>query len=91
MSQIHVSQGFTISPERVRVAVDVLAAKLRDRFGAETKWIGDTLQFSGNGVEGQIAIQDNAVAVDADLGFMYGLMKGPIESEIRRVLAEQLA
>ena len=90
MSQIHVTQTYSIPREEVRQAVDVLAGKLRDRFGANTQWDGDSLQFSGSGIEGEIAVHDDAVSVDADLGFMFGMMKGPIESEIKRVLSEQL-
>lgn len=90
MSHIQITQPYRIPTAQVRDAVDVLAAKLRDRFGAQTQWDGNVLSFDGSGVSGNITVTDTDVTVEADLGFIYGLMKGPIEAEIRRVLAEKL-
>jgi putative polyhydroxyalkanoate system protein len=90
MSQISIEQTHSLQPEAVRAAVDTLAEKLRSRFGANTQWADESLQFEGGGVEGEIRLLPGRVHVVAELGMIYGLMKGPIESEIRRVLQEQL-
>ena len=41
------------------------------------------------GVDGRVHLEPGAVRVTAELGFLLGAMKGTIESEIRRVLAER--
>lgn len=71
-----------------RDIVDQVAATLRDRFGLDGNWQGDTLHFARTGVQGQIALQANAVDVCAELGMLLAPLKGMVESEIRRKLDE---
>ncbi|WP_330970720.1 polyhydroxyalkanoic acid system family protein, partial [Lysobacter sp. A3-1-A15] len=47
------------------------------------------LNFSRSGVDGRIALLPHQLHVSAQLGFLFGAMKGTIESEIRRVLDER--
>jgi putative polyhydroxyalkanoate system protein len=54
-------------------------------------WAGDTLKFNRSGVDGRIALLPKQLHVTADLGFLLSAMKGPIESEIRRVLDEKFS
>ena len=46
--------------------------------------------FQRSGLEGRIQLEPDELRVTAKLGFLLSAMKGPIESEIRRVLAERL-
>lgn len=90
MSQIEIEQPYTMPVTDVRVQVDALAGKLRDRFGAQTQWVDDVLEFSGSGITGKISIEPQRVVVAADLGFLFAMMRGPVEDEIKRVLSERL-
>jgi len=91
MSRIEIQHPHTKSPVETRQALEEVAGKLSTRFGVDHHWDGDTLAFNGAGVDGRIAMQPDALHVTAELGFLMSAMKGPIESEIRRVLSERFA
>ena len=90
MSHIDIRHPNPLGMDKARAALDQVAEKLGDQFGLDCEWIGDTLAFERSGVHGQIALLPGEVHVTAKLGFLLAAMKGPIESEIRRVLAEKL-
>ncbi|MGH8082361.1 MAG: polyhydroxyalkanoic acid system family protein [Lysobacter sp.] len=89
MSSIDIHHPHTLAPAKARKAVEEVAQKLAERFDVEYGWDKDTLNFSRSGVDGKIALQPNKLHVTAQLGFLLGALKGPIESEIRRVLEER--
>jgi len=89
MPHIDIRHSHSLPPSQARQAVEEVAAKLADRFGVECGWDGDTLNFSRSGVDGHIALEPQQLHVTAQLGFLLGAMKGPIEAEIRRVLEER--
>ena len=91
MSHIAIDHAHQLPPAKARAVVDEVAAKLEERFGVEHRWEGDELHFTRSGVDGHIALQPGNVHVTAKLGFLLGALKGPIESEIRRVLDERFA
>lgn len=90
MSDIDIHHPNPLGTDKARRALDQVADTLHERFGVECRWQGDTLAFERSGVHGQIALLPEAVHVTAKLGFLLSAMKGPIEAEIRRVLAEKL-
>jgi putative polyhydroxyalkanoate system protein len=90
MSSIDIQHAHDRSPEQARVAIEEAAHKLSERFGLQSQWNGDTLAFSGSGVDGAIALLPGQVRVTAELGFLLSAMKGMVEGEIRRLLAEKL-
>ncbi len=90
MSSIDIRHDHGKTPAQARQAIEEAARKLSDRFGMESRWEADTLHFSGSGVDGVIDLLPRQVHVTAKLGFLLSAMKGMVESEIRRVLAEKL-
>jgi putative polyhydroxyalkanoate system protein len=89
MSGIDIRHPHCLPMDEARQAIEQVAQKLSDRFEVACDWQGDTLRFSRAGVDGQIALQPDQLHVTATLGFLLSALKGPIESEIRRVLAER--
>ena len=89
MSSIDIRHDHSLTPAKARKAVEEVAEKLAERFGIEYDWAGDTLNFNRSGVDGKIALGAKQLRVTASLGFLLGALKGPIESEIRRVLDER--
>jgi len=89
MSEIDIRHAHSMPANRARKAVEEVASKLSERFGMDYDWDGDTLHFSRSGVDGRIALEPRQLHVRAKLGFLLSAMKGPIEQEIRRVLAER--
>lgn len=89
MANIDIQHPHSMNQAHARQAVQEVADKLAERFGVECRWNGDILDFSRNGIDGRIALLPEQLHVSAQLGFLLGAMKGPIEAEIRRVLDER--
>lgn len=90
MSSIDIRHAHSLPADGARQAIEDVAAKLSERFGLQSNWLGDVLNFSGSGVDGAIALLPGQVHVTAKLGFLLSAMKGMVESEIKRVLKEKL-
>jgi putative polyhydroxyalkanoate system protein len=91
MSTIDIHHAHSLPLAKARKAVEGVAAKLGEKFQMDYHWDGDTLHFTRSGVDGHIALTPKQVNVTAKLGFLLSAMKGPIESEIRRVLDERFS
>lgn len=89
MATIDIRHTHSLAPDQARRAVEHIADTLAQRFGVEHGWDGNSLLFKRSGVDGRVHLEPDAVRVTAELGFLLGAMKGTIESEIRRVLAER--
>lgn len=89
MASIDIRHAHSLPPAQARQAVQEVADKLTSRFGVTWHWDGDILHFTRSGVDGHIALAPQELHVAAQLGFLLGAMKGPIEHEIRRVLDER--
>lgn len=91
MAHIDIHHPHTLAPEQARRSVQEVADKLTARFGVDCRWDDNTLHFTRSGIEGCIALLPDQLRVTADLGFLFGAMKGPIEAELRRVLSERFS
>ncbi len=91
MPSIDIKQPHQLSLAEARAKVDHVAGRMREKFDMESRWDGDTLRFSRSGVKGAIAVGPGLVEVHAELGMMLSPLKGMVEQEIRRKLAEQFA
>ena len=87
----HVAPSIEDAAADLRTRVDRVAARMREKFDIDSRWEGDALRFSRSGVKGTIAVTAQAVQVQAELGLMLSPLKGMVEDEIRRKLAEQFA
>ncbi|AHY58612.1 MULTISPECIES: polyhydroxyalkanoic acid system family protein [Stenotrophomonas] len=90
MSSIDIRHAHSLPVDGARKAIEDVAAKLSERFGLQSNWVGDVLNFNGSGVDGAIELQPGQVHVTAKLGFLLSAMKGMVEGEIQRVLKEKL-
>lgn len=91
MPGIDIRHPHSMPLPKARKAVEDVARKLAERFDVEYDWDGDTLNFARSGVDGRIALGPKQLHVTAQLGFLLSALKGPIESEIRRVLDERFS
>lgn len=89
MPAIDIRHAHSMPLAKARKAVEDVAKKLSQRFDFEYDWDGDTLNFVRSGVEGKIALSPKQLHVTASLGFLLSALKGPIETEIRKVLDER--
>lgn len=79
------------SLEEAQQIADDLARDLADKFSIDYGWDGDTIHFQRFGVEGEIAVDEQAVHVKASLGFLLSYLQPRVEQEIHRYLDEHFA
>lgn len=91
MSDIDIRQPHSMPLPQARAAVEGISEKLAQKFDVRCAWNGDVLSFQRSGVDGAIAVDNREVRVTAKLGFLLSAMRGPIEAEIRRVLAQEFS
>jgi putative polyhydroxyalkanoate system protein len=89
MSDIDIRHRHSLPLPKARKAVEDMAKKLAERFDMDYGWEGDNLYFTRSGVDGHIHLSDKQIRVTAKLGFLLSALKGTVEHEIRRVLAER--
>ena len=88
MSTIDIHAFHTLSHEEALDAADKLSIDLSEKFGINYGWEDEVIHFERPGVDGQILVQDTELRIQANLGFMLMMLKGPIEQEIVRYLEE---
>ncbi|MBB3227061.1 putative polyhydroxyalkanoate system protein [Luteibacter sp. Sphag1AF] len=91
MARIDIRRPHSLSVADARAVVEKVADRMREKFGTESQWTGDTLTFQRSGVKGAIAVAPADVHVTAELGMLLSPLKGTIEDEIRRKLDEHFA
>ena len=86
MPGFNISRTYTMPREKVRENAEELARKLETEFGVRARWQGDTVTMRGNGVDGKLEIDDEAVHVDVSLGLMASIFEGPIRRAVNDYL-----
>lgn len=88
MPSIDIRRPHQLSAAEARAVVEQVASRMREKFGLDGQWQGDTLSFARPGMNGSIAIRPGEIHVSAQLGMLLSPLKGMIEQEIRRKLDE---
>jgi putative polyhydroxyalkanoate system protein len=88
VSTIDIHAYHTLSHEEALTAADELSIDLAKKFGINYGWDDEVINFERPGVNGQIVVTDSELRIQANLGFMLMILKGPIEQEIHRYLKE---
>ncbi len=88
VSTIDIHAYHQLSHEDALNAADQLSIDLSEKFGIDYGWEDEVIHFERPGVQGQILVQDTELRIQAKLGFMLMMLKGPIEQEIYRYLEE---
>ena len=82
MSTIDIHAFHKLSHEEALNAADELSVDLAEKFGIDYGWEEEVIHFERPGVTGQIEVKDSELRIQANLGFMLMMLKGPIEQEI---------
>ncbi|MGB5576726.1 MAG: polyhydroxyalkanoic acid system family protein [Woeseiaceae bacterium] len=67
-----------------------IAAHLGRQYSLTSKWQGDRLLVSGNGVNGYLHVEDDSIELEIKLGFALKFMEGPIRSAIENTIDQHL-
>lgn len=89
MSNIDIRHRHNRPLAEARAAVERVAAHIAEKFQVDYGWEGNELVFDRHGVHGRIHLSGQEIHVTAHLGFLLGMLRGPIEGEIRRYLDEE--
>jgi putative polyhydroxyalkanoate system protein len=88
VSTINIHAHHTLSHEEALTAADELSSDLAQKFGIDYGWEDEVIHFERPGVSGQITVKETELSIQANLGFMLMMLKGPIEQEIVSYLKE---
>lgn len=86
MADIELTRSHSLGLDDGRQAVERVAQQLEDDIGVEYEWNGDTLLFDGQGADGQIAVENDAVEVLINLSVFLRPMQSRLKAEAKRYL-----
>jgi putative polyhydroxyalkanoate system protein len=88
VSTIDIHAYHKLSHDEALTAADELSCSLAKKFDIDYGWDEEVINFERIGVHGQIVVTDSELRIQATLGFMLMMLKGPIEQEIHRYLEQ---
>ena len=95
MPDIHIEREHTLGLEQARKLAFRWAELAQEKFDMACSYeegkTSDLLSFSRSGVNGELKVTPDRFELDARLGFLLGVFKERIESEIGKNLDELLA
>lgn len=86
MADIDITRSHSLGLADGRAAVERVAEKLETELGVGAEWADDTLHFSGQGAEGHIEVEADAVHVTITLSAFLQPMRSRIKSEAEEYL-----
>jgi putative polyhydroxyalkanoate system protein len=86
-----IRRSHSLGLEEARKRADRIAADLEEQFSLRTDWRGDALHVQGNGVHGQLQVDERHVEIHITLGLALKLMEAPIRSFIEKTIDDELA
>lgn len=89
MSTIQISRVHGTTVKKAKEAVEAIAQELAQEFDIRYEWDGSTLRFERAGVDGTMVVGRKTLDIQAELGFLVGMLKPKIEREIHRFCDEQ--
>jgi len=87
---VRVRRSHELGLSAAKSRVVAMAPGLEDRFSLSSKWDGDTLRFSGNGLNGSIDVAEEWIEVKVSLGFALSFLESSIRAELEQALRENL-
>lgn len=90
MADVDVVRSHSLGLDGARSAVEQVAQKLEDDLGVDYRWAGNTLEFDGEGAEGNIEVEEGVVRVSIDLPMFLQPMRSRVEAEAEKYLDRYL-
>lgn len=85
-----IRRSHQLGVEEARSRATEIAEHLDRQFALTSRWQGDRLLVSGNGVNGHLIVAEESIELEVRLGFALKLMEGPIRSAIESTIDEHL-
>jgi putative polyhydroxyalkanoate system protein len=90
MADIDITRSHALGLEDGRAAVSTVAEKLEEKLGVAAEWTGNTLHFDGQGADGHIEVEAEAVHVAINLSAFLLPMQSRVKSEAEEYLDRAL-
>ena len=81
MADINIIRSHSLGLDEGRAAVERVAQNLEDELGVDYQWAENTLQFDGQGADGHIEVESDAVHVAINLSAFLQPMRSRVKSE----------
>ncbi len=85
-----VRREHSLGTAEARRRVDEIAADMSSRLNLHSEWRDDDLQIKGSEVNGKIAVSEDAIEVQVELGFALTLMEKSIRVAIEDAMDKHL-
>lgn len=80
-----------LGADEARSRVDKVAADLERQFSLKSEWRGDELHFRGAGAKGRVAVTEDSIEFNVELGFALMMMEPAIRSAVNKALDKHIA
>ena len=81
MADINITRSHSLGLDGGRAAIERVAQNLEDELGVDYQWAENTLQFDGQGADGHIEVESDAVHVAINLSAFLQPMRSRVKSE----------
>ncbi|MDO8332759.1 MAG: polyhydroxyalkanoic acid system family protein [Pseudomonas sp.] len=90
MARIKIERPHSLGLAGARTKAEQLAERLASEYDVRYRWVGNSLEFKRSGADGLIAVTEDQVRVELNLGLLLSAMGGSIKREIEKTLDESL-
>jgi len=90
MSRVTIRHTHALSPKAARERLTRIAERLAQTYDADWEWRGDEIAIDHSSVTGRVRLSGNEIVIDAKLGFLLSMFRDQVETEVARLLDEEL-
>jgi len=90
MADIDITRSHSLGLDAGRTVVSTVAEKLKAKLGVDAEWTDNTLHFDGQGADGHIEVEAEAVHVAINLSAFLQPMQSRVKSEAEEYLDQAL-
>ena len=91
MNDITIRRKHGKTPADARASAEHMASELQEEFDLNYAWEGNLMRFKRPGISGELALDDEEVALRIHLSFFLSALKPTIEREVHKFFDENFA
>ncbi len=90
MSEIKIERIHALGATEARKRITKIEAKLKENYGVNLEWNGNTANVKGTGVSGTLVVEEKRVAVNIKLGLLLRPLAGTVRESLEKQLSKGL-
>lgn len=91
MSEITIRRKHGKTLAEARASAEHMASELQEEFSLNYAWDEEVMRFKRSGISGELAVDEEEVALKIQLGFLLSALKPTIEREVHKYFDENFA